>query len=214
MGQIVLGGITVLFDLWPPLVMGHFILSALIVANAVILHHRAGRPDTPGVPTVSTRGVQLGRLLVAAAAAVLVTGTVVTGSGPHGGDEHVKRLPFFVEDVARIHSLTAWVFLALGLTTLWRIHHDGATPALERAGMVLVAAVVVQGAIGYTQYFTGVPPGLVLVHIAGSVLVWGAALHLYLSMWAHPGVEPIGTVRAEHAVPTRAASAAERPVAT
>src|ERR1041384_5000519 len=33
-GQIVLGGLVVLFDLFPPLVMGHFVLSVILVARA------------------------------------------------------------------------------------------------------------------------------------------------------------------------------------
>ena len=114
-GQIVLGGITVLFDLWPPLVMGHFVLSAILVWNAVVLNDRAGHDDTPADAHRPRPGPQPGP----AAwwrwppACVLLTGTVVTGTGPHGGDERVARLPFVVEDVARIHSLTAWAFLAV-----------------------------------------------------------------------------------------------------
>ena len=173
--QIVLGGITVLSHLWPPFVMGHFVLSAILVWNAVVLHHRAGHPDTPGVATASPRAVTLSRLMVIAAGAVLVTGTIVTGTGPHGGDEDVARLPFEIEDVARIHSLTAWAFLALSVGAIWFLLRGGASRSARRRSALLVAAILVQGAIGYTQYFTGVPPGLVILHIAGSVVVWIAA---------------------------------------
>ena len=200
-GQIVLGGITVIFDLWPPLVMGHFVLSVILVWNAVVLFDHAGRPDLvdpaeatraldPGYPagsSIVTPGVrQLSRVMVAAAAAVLITGTVVTGTGPHGGDEHIRRLPFFVEDVARIHSITAWVFLGIAITTLWRVYRDGASPSLRRRGTVLVAIIVAQGVIGYTQYFLGVPPGLVAVHVAGATAVWMAAVWFYLGLTVYP----------------------------
>ena len=185
-GQIVLGGITVLFDLWPPLVMGHFILSAILVWNAVVLHHRAGHPDTPAISLVVPPARSLSRMMVAVASAVLVTGTVVTGTGPHGGDEHVDRLPFFVEDVARIHSLTAWVFLALAGATLGLVYRGGASRQTQRAGLILVGAILVQGTLGYTQYFLGVPPTLVLVHVAGSVVVWIAAISFHLGLSAHP----------------------------
>ncbi|HEX6382744.1 MAG TPA: COX15/CtaA family protein, partial [Acidimicrobiia bacterium] len=50
-GQIVLGGLVVLFHLYPPLVMGHFVLSMVLVANAVVLHHRAGLPDDAVAPS-------------------------------------------------------------------------------------------------------------------------------------------------------------------
>jgi cytochrome c oxidase assembly protein subunit 15 len=188
--QIVLGGITVLSHLWPPFVMGHFVLSAILVWNAVVLHHRAGHPDTPGVATVDRRTVLVSRLMVVASAAVLVTGTVVTGTGPHGGDENVARLPFEIEDVARIHSLTAWAFLVSAVTAIWLLHRHGASRAASRRSAVLTAAILVQGAIGYVQYFNGVPPGLVILHITGSVVVWIAALSFHLNLFAHP--EPVG----------------------
>jgi cytochrome c oxidase assembly protein subunit 15 len=209
-GQIVLGGIVVKVGLSPPFVMGHFILSAILVWNAVVLFDHAGRPDLvdPSDPTravdpghtigssVVTPPVRLlSRVMMGVAAAVLLTGTVVTGTGPHGGDEHVRRLPFFVEDVARIHSVTAWVFLGLALTTLWRLYRDGASPSLRRRSTVLAAAVGTQGAIGYTQYFLGVPPGLVVVHVAGATAVWMAAVWFHLGLTAYP--ELIPTVEAE-----------------
>ncbi len=42
-GQIVLGGITVLVDLHPLAVQGHLLLSMVLVATAVVLVRRAGR---------------------------------------------------------------------------------------------------------------------------------------------------------------------------
>ncbi|MDP9419947.1 MAG: COX15/CtaA family protein, partial [Actinomycetota bacterium] len=45
LAQIVLGGLVVLFELSPRLVMGHFLLSMVILWNATVLHHRAARPD-------------------------------------------------------------------------------------------------------------------------------------------------------------------------
>jgi cytochrome c oxidase assembly protein subunit 15 len=186
----VLGGVTVLFGLWPPLVMGHFALSAVLVWNAVVLLDRASHDGSPPILTVPTRVRTLSRTLVAAAGLVLLTGTVVTGTGPHGGDERVARLPFLVEDVARIHSLVAWALLGLVVTTLWAVHRSGASAraaASYRRGQVLVLAIVAQGALGYTQYFLGVPPGLVIVHIAGSVTVWVAAIWFHLGLSVHPG---------------------------
>ena len=185
-GQIVLGGITVLFDLWPPLVMGHFVLSAILVWNAVVLNDRAGHADTPGVLIAAAPARTLGRLMVGLAAAVGITGTVVTGTGPHGGDERVARLPFMVEDVARIHSLTAWAFLGVTLAFGWVVYRQGGTARLLRRLRWLVLLVVAQGALGYTQYFTGVPPKLVALHVAGAVAVWVATLVTYLGLFSHP----------------------------
>jgi cytochrome c oxidase assembly protein subunit 15 len=180
-GQIVLGGLTVLFELSPPFVMGHFLLSAVLVACAVVLHHKAGEPDDGERRPVATPEVRfLTKVLVGAAAVVLVTGTVVTGAGPHGGDPDVERLDIFVPDAVRIHSIAVWILLA---ATVWAIHlvrRGGAAPVVERALRTLVAVEVLQGAIGYTQYFAGVPVGLVAAHILGSMLVLGAALVVLL----------------------------------
>ena len=187
-GQIVLGGFTVLFDLWPPLVMGHFVLSMVILADAVVLHHRAGFPDEPDgdpsgppqIPVASRDVLRLGRLVVAAAGLAIVLGTVVTGSGPHGGDENVDRLPFLVPDVVRIHGISVVLFLGLVLVTLWRLRRDGAPQSLLRRGEILLGVLVAQAAVGYAQYFTGVPVVLVGIHIAGAPAVWVGVVEFLL----------------------------------
>jgi cytochrome c oxidase assembly protein subunit 15 len=50
----------------------------------------------------------------------------------------------------------------------------------------LVVVVVAQGALGYTQYFLGIPPGLVALHVGGAVLVWVATLWTYLGLFSYP----------------------------
>lgn len=180
-GQVVLGGLTVLFELSPPFVMGHFLLSALLVACAVVLHHKAGEPDEGERRPVATPEVRLlAKVLVAATAVVLVTGTIVTGAGPHGGDPDVERLDILVPDAVRIHSAAVWILLGATLWTTHLVHRGGASPVVERALRTLVAVEVLQGAIGYVQYFSGVPVGLVAAHILGSMLVLGAALVVLL----------------------------------
>ena len=184
-GQIVLGGLTVLFELRPPFVIGHFVLSMLLVWNAFVLHHRAGHDGRPGLPLVPLRVRQLGRVLVVLASVAVLTGTVVTGTGPHGGDEKVSRLSFDITFVARIHSGVVWLFLIVAIATLLLLRRKGTAEIVDRRAKLLVAAIVVQGAIGYTQYFTGVPPLLVLLHVAGSIVVWLAALAFDLDLTAH-----------------------------
>jgi len=180
LAQIVLGGLVVLFDLSPRLVMGHFVLSMLIVWNAVVLHHRAGRASATAVRVVSERVHAAARLVFAAAAVVVLTGTVVTASGPHAGDEQAARLDFAVREVARIHGVAVWLLLAFVLVTLRWIRADGVPQQVLDAGQALLAAVVVQGAIGYTQYLTGVPVFLVWFHIVGALFVWTTAVRLNL----------------------------------
>lgn len=188
--QIVLGGITVLLELTPPAVMGHFLLSMALVADAVVLHHRAGEPDggrrRPDVP-VGTR--RLSWALVGLTGLVLLVGTAVTGTGPHGGDPDVERLPFAISEVVRVHAGLAWVLTAVLLVLMVRT---------RRGGLVL-AAVAAQITIGYVQYFNGVPEVLVGLHVLGATLVWITVLQLHLSLWL---VEPVADPEAD---PARAA---------
>lgn len=185
-GQIVLGGLTVLFELRPPFVIAHFVLSLVLVWNAVVLYRRAGTDGSRPLPVVAPRVRNLGRALVVVASAVVLSGTIVTGTGPHGGDEEVARLSFDLESVARVHSLFAWALLVLTIVTLATLHRRGAPLDVVRAARVLTATILIQGAIGYIQYFTGVPPWLVLAHIAGSVAVFIAVLWFDLSLVARP----------------------------
>jgi cytochrome c oxidase assembly protein subunit 15 len=189
--QIVLGGLVVRHDLSPRFVMGHFTLSMLIVWNAMVLHERAGRPDGPTVPVVSERVGPMLRLLGVAAGLVVLTGTVVTASGPHAGDQQAARLDLVVRDVARIHSIAVLLLLALLLVTLRWMWSEGAPAAVREAAQTLLVVIVMQAAVGYTQYFTGVPALLVGVHIVGALGVWIATLHLNLVAWAVPARERV-----------------------
>ena len=185
-GQIVLGGLVVLFDLFPPLVMGHFVVSMILVADAVVLHHRAGLGDGPApAPAVGSELRQFGSWVVVWSAVVLALGTVVTGSGPHAGSnegELVERLPFEVRDVARIHALAVWILLALTLYTLWRARKERAPADVQTRGGVLLTVLFCQGAIGYLQYFTDVPAALVAIHIGGATALWVAVLRFRLGL--------------------------------
>jgi cytochrome c oxidase assembly protein subunit 15 len=183
-GQILLGALVVLSDLSPWLVGQHFVLSMVLVANAVVLYHRAGQPDGASHPVVDGRTTKLGRLLLVLTAVVIFAGTVVTGSGPHGGDERVERLPFSVHDVTRIHGALVAVLLGTVLTTGWYLRRSAA-PASVIARLEWVLGVLfVQGAIGYVQYFTGVPAVLVGLHIAGATLLWIAVWQFNLGLRA------------------------------
>ena len=191
-GQIVLGGLTVLFDLAPPLVMAHFLLSLVLLTDALVLHHRAGEPDEGrrSVPQVGPRTALLGRLLLAAAGLVVVTGTIVTATGPHAGDEKARRFGFALPDVARLHGGAVFLFLALTLTVLWLLARERAPAPVQQAARALLLVSVAQGALGYAQYFSGVPALLVGFHILGAVLVWSAAVRLDLALRAAPAPVP------------------------
>ena len=185
--QIVLGGITVLFDLAPALVASHFALSLVLLTVALVLRERAAAPSGRAVPAVPDELVWLGRVLLAAAAVVVVTGTIVTGSGPHGGDTRARRFPFLPTDVARVHGTSVMLFLGLTVATVLLLRRAGAREASLRRATVLLVAIVAQAAVGYTQYFTGVPAVLVGVHIAGAAAVWTATVRFHLGLFHRAG---------------------------
>lgn len=187
--QALLGGLVVRLHVAPVAVAGHYLLSAVLVANAVVLHHKASEPDGRRRPRATPELLQRSRGLVAVGAAVLITGTFVTGTGPHGGDQAADRLPFAVTTVARVHSVTVWVFLGLTVLVLHRATRgDAAADTLGR-GRLVVAAIAAQGTLGYVQYAAGVPETMVGVHVLGSVLVWVAVLRFHLAL-----TEPIPDV--------------------
>ncbi|CAN5211434.1 hypothetical protein BH20ACT3_BH20ACT3_01630 [soil metagenome] len=188
LGQILLGAVVVWSHLNPWLVQGHFVLSAVLITNAVVLTHRAGLPDDRVVrPVVTPALLRWGRVLVGAASVVILTGTLVTGSGPHSGHSpddpfEVRRLPIDVADAARVHGIAMVVFLAATVWVLVQFRRHDAPEPLQNAGSALLTVLILQAGLGYTQYLTGVPPLLVGLHVLGSTLVLVSVLNLLLRM--------------------------------
>lgn len=194
LAQVVLGGLTVLYKLDPPWVMGHFVLSFAVLADAVVLHHRAGTYPTPARPVVSRDLVRLGRLTLATLAVVVVLGTAVTGSGPHSGDIHAKRLPFHFQGVTELHSSVVMLLAGLAIATLFALHHARAPAGVQRRARVVLVLMAAQAAVGYTQYFTRVPAALVAAHLAGATALWIAVLRYNLGLSVHPAPAPADLV--------------------
>ena len=112
-GQAILGGITVLTDLHPAAVASHFLLSGVLIAAATPLYERSGEGDGPSQPLVRSEVRWLSRALVIAMAAVVVVGTVVTGSGPHAGDLDARRFGLDPRTVSWLHADLVLLFLGL-----------------------------------------------------------------------------------------------------
>ncbi len=191
--QALLGGLVVWLHVTPIAVAAHYLLSAALVATAVVLHHRAGLPPGLRRPAATPSLLRASQALVALTAVVLATGTLVTGSGPHGGDEAADRLPFAVRTVVPLHSGMVWVLLLGVIVVLARAERGDVEPAALGRGRALLGAIAVQGGIGYLQYFTDVPEGLVGLHVLGSVVVWAAVLRFHLALHeatADPAPDP------------------------
>jgi cytochrome c oxidase assembly protein subunit 15 len=191
--EIALGAILVKEKLAPALVSAHFLLGLLFLANAVVLRHRAGIPDdslhqTP-VLLVDRPTLILSRVLVAATGLVALLGTVVTSTGPHGGDPTAPRFHFSLHTVAQVHGTAVEVFLLVTVVALWNLGRTGAPRSVIRRGQHLLAALGAQAAVGYAQYLNGDPVALVAVHVAGATLVIIAVIRYYTSLSARPETE-------------------------
>lgn len=173
-GQGILGGITVLTDLNPIPVAGHYLLSIALIAGASSLRFEIVGYEKQNVTPI----VQLLiRLQIFLTIAVLIAGTVVTGSGPHAGDENSKRFGFNTQMVSIIHADLVIALVVLVLTTYLIARQDSQSimPRLK----LFIFTILIQGAIGYIQYFTGLPELIVGFHLLGSTLVWISAWSLF-----------------------------------
>ena len=182
LGQGVLGGITVLTNLNPLAVGSHLLLSILLIAAATSLHSRRHHPYV----RTSSSELRISRVSFAHTSLAFIAisiGTLVTGSGPHAGDVDAPRLNFAITTIARVHSASVWLLMAVSISFLLRKNLNFETKRWLR---VFLALAIGQGALGYIQYFLGVPEGLVVLHLLGSVLVWIAAWRVRLSVVRKP----------------------------
>jgi cytochrome c oxidase assembly protein subunit 15 len=180
--QAVVGGITVLTKLNPAWVAIHFMLSTAIVAAAVVLHVRVGEGDGPAVPTVRRDLKIIGATLVGAVALTFAAGTVVTGTGPLAGNAAAKRFHLPFVGVTQFHADIGWVIAALSFALLIGLPLSGAPRSAVRRIYLMAGLTLAQGAIGYAQYFSGLPAGLVWVHVTVAVVIWVVTVRLYLAM--------------------------------
>ena len=172
-GQIVLGGVTVLTGLSPYTVAGHFLASMVLIAAAAGVFELVRAPDD-AMP--ASRGVQRAMTAVLAVAlVVLVLGTIVTGTGPHGGDINAPRFPLDLRVMAIAHADAVWLLLGLTgavVAVTWRSGPE----RFRRTVRLLLIVQLAQGGLGYLQYWLGVPPTLVSFHIMGATVMWAIAV--------------------------------------
>jgi cytochrome c oxidase assembly protein subunit 15 len=176
-GQGILGGITVLTDLNPIPVAAHLLLSMILISGAASL-----RFIIVGLETQQTDNTHLTliRSQVFIAAAVLILGTIVTGSGPHAGDEKTKRFSFDPRSVSILHA--DFVIILSVITVILWLLTKSLKGVIYRRNNILLLVIFMQGVIGYVQYFTGLPELLVGFHLLGSTLTWIAVWTLFKSV--------------------------------
>ena len=182
LGQGVLGGITVLTNLHPLPVAGHLLLSILLISGAASIFDRRESPVTR-IEIKDKLAANLSALHIALTFFVIALGTLVTGSGPHAGDLKARRFGFDIRTIAWIHADA--VIALLGLTLA--LYIATRANALHRRRIAIFAAIALaQGAIGYIQYFTGIPEIIVAAHLLGATLVWIAAWRIRIAMTTAP----------------------------
>lgn len=178
--QAVLGGITVLTGLNPFTVSAHFLVSIGLVAACVALVVRSGESgDQPITWQVAAPVRYLTWAVVAATLVVVVLGVITTGSGPHSGDIDVyDRFDIDLRTIAWLHADSVLLFMGLtiGLLVAAKVAH--APRALTRRTLILLGIALLQGVVGYAQWFTDLPELLVAIHVFGAIAVWIAVLFL------------------------------------
>lgn len=171
--------------------MAHYLVSIVLITVAFellcqvrrlrrseVVSTEGAQPLVEG-PKVSRLTRRLLCLVVTLLFVVLVAGTVVTGSGPHAGDETAPRFQLSIQTATQIHSATVWITLLSVVVLFLRVRSDpNEWRHLSRTLESLTIAIVAQGFLGYVQYFAGVPAGLVAIHVGLSVAVWILALAL------------------------------------
>ena len=177
--QAIIGGITVLSGLNPWVVGLHFLVSMALVVFATLLVNRAygrtGKAQTAALPALpgAARPVMSAVALFSALAVCL--GVVVTGAGPHAGDADAPRNGLDWDLFSHIHAAPAYLVTAGALFGLFLVLRDRIAGPFRTAVLLLLAVTVLQGVIGFTQYYNGIPALLVAVHMLGAALLMSAA---------------------------------------
>jgi len=182
--QAVIGGITVLMGLNPWTVAFHLLVSMAMICVAVLLLVKVHEPDrsqAADVPAVPSGVTWLGRAAFLTGWAVLYLGTVVTGSGPHAGDADAPRNGLDPRAVTQLHTDLVFLLVGLVVAAVLVLRSIPAPPHARKASLVLLGVLFAQGAIGFTQYFTGLPVVLVGLHLLGAALTAAAMTWLLLT---------------------------------
>lgn len=181
--QAVIGGITVLTKLNPWVVSLHFMLSMAMIGVCTLILDAMRGQAREAAPAAVTR---LALALFVLMWVVLYLGTIVTGSGPHAGDLDARRNGLDPETLSRAHAWLVYVLCAGTLLLIWWARRHRLV-AVSRAALLLLAVMVLQGVIGYVQYFNGLPEILVGLHMLGAGLLSASVTATFVSTRASHG---------------------------
>lgn len=175
----VIGGVTVWTGLNPYIVAGHFLAATALLTTTVLTWHKV-RVAELGMPAqVGPTSRVLAVAVLISSGLVLVVGTLVTGTGPHAGDDNpVHRIPIDWTAITWFHGLLAVIVLALAVALLISLRKTDTTARLRT--LVFLGVLALQGGIGIVQSLTNLPALLVGLHLFGAALLWIGALRVFL----------------------------------
>jgi heme a synthase len=180
LAQAPLGAIVVYYHLNPWLVLLHFLVSITILTLGVVIVLEAWDVHSERLPH-AVRGLAV--VVGASAAVLVVTGTLVTASGPHPGSfggTNVRRLDIFGSAVYWHVRATAVFGIGLALLLVWLARRRSSS---LRFGLAVVCVLAAQMAVGEIQYRTGLPWRLVLVHVTLAASLWATTAAFVISLW-------------------------------
>ena len=175
--QAILGGITVLTGLNPITVMLHFLLSIILISISVLIYFFWSKQAKYSVGQIFKNYISF---LTIIGFLVIILGTITTGSGPHSGDEIASRFDIDTRLMAWIHADTVLLFLGLVIGLFLATWTNNKLYFLKNNVTVLLAICILQGFVGYSQWFLKLPWLLVAFHVLGAVLTWNALMFIFV----------------------------------
>jgi heme a synthase len=184
-----LGLATIRYDLPPEMVIVHFLVALLALAGAIVVLVEAVRLER-GAPAIAfPRELRLGAVVLAVTClGLVVTGTLVTGAGPHSGDaEVVANRLWNLPDALYLHVRITAVFGCVFLFVLGYLAARRATARrLFAFALALLGVLLLQMAVGELQWRLELPWGIVAVHVALAAAVWALTVALAAMIWRPP----------------------------
>ncbi len=211
-GQIVLGGLTVLNDLPSSLVMAHLAMASILLATLLVITFLAfvPRPETPAAqperspkrsPESSIAFRNQAALAAIAIFALMLTGSYVSGSG---AGLAYRDWPLFDGQLmpdggrlAMIHATHRFAALLVGLfvthvaVKAWRTQREN-KPVLYGAAFALTLYVA-QAMAGAANIWTLLQPAASATHLALAVALW--AMLVAVTLFAHRAAQSAGATQ-------------------
>jgi cytochrome c oxidase assembly protein subunit 15 len=182
--QAILGALVVKYDLRPELVMGHFILSMMLLDAGFALMWCSRYEPWDRRRSWDRKGVWAVRALVPLGQLTILAGTVATGSGPHAGQfegQQVQRFTFegvgtTLEWVVQRHAVLAAIYGFAAIGVWFYLRRPGGDRRALKPLTVVLGLLALQGIVGYVQWELELPTEIVWVHVALATCNWLAML--------------------------------------